>query len=538
MALWSLKGKKILIIDDFAEMRSTLRNMLIPFSAEDITVASNGEDAIELINENRYDIILCDYNLGDGKDGQQILEEAKLRGKLPYASVFIMVTAESTSFMVMGALEHQPDDYLSKPFTRNVLQSRIEKLLNKKSSLVKLSTALEQENYALAIQLCDEAIISTPTYRTELLRIKTDMLISEQQLDAACSICDEIIAERNLPWARLSRGRIYFLQKDYDSAKTLFESIISDNPAYVSAYDWLAKTQLKLGDTATAQKTIEEAVGQSGKSINRQRMLAEISEANKDYTTAEKARRKSIKNSKNSILRDASDYTKLAEALSKNDNPKEAFKAIEVAKLDFKDDEQAQIAVALARSHVYQDMGQENEALAAIEEASTLLQNTKVPIKNELAIELTESFLAHGKTEAADAIVKQLVSNNHDNQELLDKVSQVYTDSDSNQSADELVDGVRKEIIATNNKGVKLLESGNIDDAIALFEQALQNGPNNQALNMNSAQAYLMRMKAQGKNGSLLERTRNCLDKISDNPDLQKRYKMLNAAYWKTFNKK
>ena len=131
MSLWSLKDKKILVVDDFAEMRTTLRGMLESYDANAVTMASSGEEAIQLISNNRYDVILCDYNLGDGKDGQQVLEEAKLRGKLPYASVFIMITAETTSFMVMGALEHQPDDYLAKPFTRTVLQSRIKRQLEK-----------------------------------------------------------------------------------------------------------------------------------------------------------------------------------------------------------------------------------------------------------------------------------------------------------------------------------------------------------------------------------------------------------------------
>ena len=72
MAIWSLEGKKILIIDDFAEMRSTLRGMLASYGANDISMASNGEDAVDMICRKNFDIILCDYNLGDGKDGQQV----------------------------------------------------------------------------------------------------------------------------------------------------------------------------------------------------------------------------------------------------------------------------------------------------------------------------------------------------------------------------------------------------------------------------------------------------------------------------------
>ena len=538
IALWSLKDKKILIVDDFAEMRSSLRNMLTPFDANDISMASTGEEAIELIAHNKFDIILCDYNLGDGKDGQQVLEEAKLRGKLPYSTVFIMITAESSSFMVMGALEHQPDDYLSKPFSRNVLKSRLEKLLNKKVGLAKLSTALQQNNKTLAINLCDEGINENPSNRNELLKIKTDLLISDSRYDEAKEICDTIIAERSLPWALLCNGKLHYLQQQYESAQQDFEEIINDSPTFVSAYDWLAKTQLKLGNSAAAQKTIEAAIEQSAKSVTRQRMLAETSETNQDFVTAEKARRRSIRTAKNSVLSEATDYTKLAEALIKNDNPKEALKAIELAKHEFKDDEQAQIAATLSKSKVFKEMGREKESLALIDEAAELAKNSSTPIKDKLAIELTETFLANGKADAAQEIVEKLVSNNHDNQELLDKVNQIYSTSESEQDPSNLVASVRKEITAINNKGVKLLEAGNIDDAITLFDQALARGPSNQAININSAQAYLMKIKTDGKDVKLLEKARICLEKTAHNKELQQRYKTLNAAYWKFANSK
>ncbi len=538
IALWSLKDKKILIVDDFAEMRSSLRNMLTPFDANDISMASTGEEAIELIAHNKFDIILCDYNLGDGKDGQQVLEEAKLRGKMPYSTVFIMITAESSSFMVMGALEHQPDDYLSKPFSRNILKSRLEKLLNKKAGLAKLSIALQQNNKTLAINLCDEGINENPSNRNELLKIKTDLLISDSRYDEAKEICDTVIAERSLPWALLCNGKLHYLQQQYESAQQDFEEIINDSPTFVSAYDWLAKTQLKLGDSAAAQKTIEAAIEQSAKSVTRQRMLAETSETNQDFVTAEKARRRSIRTAKNSVLSEATDYTKLAEALIKNDNPKEALKAIELAKHEFKDNEQAQIAATLSKSKVFKEMGQEKESLALIDEAAELAKNSSTPIKDKLAIELTETFLANGKADAAQEIVEKLVSNNHDNQELLDKVNQIYNTSESEQDPSDLVASVRKEITAINNKGVKLLEAGNIDDAIGLFDQALARGPSNQAININSAQAYLMKIKTDGKDVTLLEKARICLEKTAHNKELQQRYKTLNAAYWKFANSK
>lgn len=537
MGLWSLEGKKILIIDDFAEMRTTLRGMLVSYGADDITMASNGEDAVDIICRRNFDIILCDYNLGDGKDGQQVLEEVKVRGKLPYSAVFIMVTAESSTFMVMGALEYQPDNYLSKPFTRSVLQSRIKKLLNKKSGLKKLSHALEQKNNSVAIGLCNEEIKNSPRYRLEFQKLKCELLISEHKYDEARKICNEVSAERNLPWARFNLGKIHYLHREYQIAKQLFEEIIKENATYISAYDWLAKTQQKLGEIEDAQSTIEMAIERSPKSVERQRTLGELAVENQDYKTCERARKKTIRMGKNSILRQAGDYAKLASVLVTNGDTKEALRMVDQLKYEFKGDLQAKLSAAVTKSKIYTEMGNETQSQLAIQEATKILSQNYFQLDNDLAIELTEALLLHGDTETANKVVTQLVTNDHDNQALLEKINQIYEKSGVEHNINDIVAGIRKEITAINNKGVKLLEAGKIDESIELFEQALERGPNNQVININSAQAYLMMVKSKGINDSLLEKTRICLDKTQDNENLQQRYKKLKTAYWEIINK-
>ena len=56
--------KKFLVVDDFADMRNTLKNILRMIGGEDIDSAINGEEAIEKLETKHYDIIMCDYNLG------------------------------------------------------------------------------------------------------------------------------------------------------------------------------------------------------------------------------------------------------------------------------------------------------------------------------------------------------------------------------------------------------------------------------------------------------------------------------------------
>jgi CheY-like chemotaxis protein len=74
------RNKRILIIDDVAEMRSSIRSQVSSLGVEQTSVAATVRDALEMIKNNRFDIILCDYYLGGGTDGQQFLEFLRSRG--------------------------------------------------------------------------------------------------------------------------------------------------------------------------------------------------------------------------------------------------------------------------------------------------------------------------------------------------------------------------------------------------------------------------------------------------------------------------
>ncbi|MEY8263499.1 MAG: response regulator, partial [Bermanella sp.] len=71
-----LVNKRILAIDDLVESRSAMKKMLTILGAETVDVAMDGDEASDYILNNDYDLIISDYNLGRGRDGQQILEEA------------------------------------------------------------------------------------------------------------------------------------------------------------------------------------------------------------------------------------------------------------------------------------------------------------------------------------------------------------------------------------------------------------------------------------------------------------------------------
>ena len=498
MKLWSLKHRTILIVDDFPEMRSALRSMLIPWQPDLIETARNGDDAIEKLQQNRFDIILCDYNLGEGKDGQQILEEARYRNLLPFSSAFIMVSAETNAQMVMGAMEQQPDGYISKPVTKVSLQVRLKKFVQKQDELRKITRAMDRKQYPAAIELIDRYLEEKHKYRFELYKLKCDLLIRNGDLERAQNLCEAVLAGRELPWARFDIGRIAFFHQDYPRAATVFEQLLEDNPTFIAAYDWLAKARERLGDTQQAQQALMEGIERSPHSLLRQRALAGLADCNEDLETCETARRKAVRIGKGSILRAPADYAALAHVLLQREASTEALRIATSINAEFEHSPLAKLEAATVTSQVYSAQGNEKESASALADALAIATQQPELVSANVGMSLARSCLAHDRREDADRIIRQVICDNDDNESILAQVTRLYTEAGSGDAINTLIKATRKEIVSINNEGVKLLKNGETEASIELFTRAARGMPHNPVINLNAAQSLVSQMRGSG----------------------------------------
>ncbi|MBK8162808.1 MAG: response regulator [Gammaproteobacteria bacterium] len=68
---------RFLIVDESADTRRLLKTMLAESGAEQIDETAYAAEAIRMMAQVGYDVVLCDFHLGAGRDGQQLLEEAR-----------------------------------------------------------------------------------------------------------------------------------------------------------------------------------------------------------------------------------------------------------------------------------------------------------------------------------------------------------------------------------------------------------------------------------------------------------------------------
>ncbi len=143
-----MSKEKILIIEDEAPIREILEMVLRTNGFSNIKTASDGETGLSLAFSYKPDAILLDLMLPniDGLGVCRKIRENPQTNGIP----IIMLTAKSGESDIVLGLELGADDYITKPFSNNVLIARLRTQLRKKSEPEKPSGRASSRSFRTA----------------------------------------------------------------------------------------------------------------------------------------------------------------------------------------------------------------------------------------------------------------------------------------------------------------------------------------------------------------------------------------------------
>ncbi len=120
-------GMKVLIVDDYPTMLKVLRSLLRQLKFTDITEASNAKDALAMLREDGFGLVISDWNM-EPMSGYELLQEVRADETLKNLP-FILVTAESTTEKVIAAKQAGVSNYIIKPYTAETLKTKLVSVL-------------------------------------------------------------------------------------------------------------------------------------------------------------------------------------------------------------------------------------------------------------------------------------------------------------------------------------------------------------------------------------------------------------------------
>lgn len=119
-----VSNKRILIVDDEKNIRLTLSRSLAEFGLT-IDQATSGEDALEFLLLNNYDLMLLDLRL-PGISGLELIQQLK---ELGMDVKILIITAYGTVDMAVKLLKSGACDIIEKPFSPDEIRQKVAKYI-------------------------------------------------------------------------------------------------------------------------------------------------------------------------------------------------------------------------------------------------------------------------------------------------------------------------------------------------------------------------------------------------------------------------
>ncbi|MGD0096745.1 MAG: response regulator [Terracidiphilus sp.] len=116
---------KVLVVDDSRTIRTIIRRILIELGYE-ACEAGNGIEALRVIETegDAVKLVLADWNMPE-MNGLDLLKQLRQDPALAYLKI-MMVTTETEMDHMASALEAGADEYVMKPFTKDILVEKLE----------------------------------------------------------------------------------------------------------------------------------------------------------------------------------------------------------------------------------------------------------------------------------------------------------------------------------------------------------------------------------------------------------------------------
>lgn len=485
-----LVNLSVLLIEPHAGMRAAMHAMLANSGLGSIEHAFSAGNAIRILKVRRFDLIFCEYDLGPGQDGQQLLEDLRNHHIIPLSTMFIMATAERMHERVIGAAELSPTDYILKPFTAEGLQERVEKVVRKREAFLPAYELMEQGLLREAIEFCAEQQGGQRQYAMDFLRLRADLYWRLHEAEPAEQIYRQLVAMKNIAWARLGLAKTLCMREQYEEAIDILQALVDEHPTFLDAHDWLGRAHEAAGQLAQAQAVLERAARISPHGVKRLRKLSAIALETGDMAAAEKSLRAVVEKARYSEFRDPEDNVRLIKALITRGNVEQAAAQIRDLDKTMAGLEKTPACRSISAAMVHEYTGNTDLLSQALQLALDAAHALGPLLSSDVKMELARNCLQNNREAEASEVMLEVMKASPDPATMA-KVITIFEEAGRPELGYSLAHESREQVIKLVASGVERARSGDYQGAVDLMSQAVRKMPGNPQVVFNGAVAAL-----------------------------------------------
>ena len=170
--------EKILVVDDEQSLRDVL-SIMLKRAGYAVTSAMDGEEAIELLNKEIFDLVITDLRMPK-IDGMEVLKAVKSASP---GTVVLIITAFASADSAVEAMKQGAYDYLTKPFQVDEVQLIIRNALEKRR--------LTTENMLLKREMASQSSFAQLVGQSEAMQKVFDVVRKVADSKSNVLICGE-----------------------------------------------------------------------------------------------------------------------------------------------------------------------------------------------------------------------------------------------------------------------------------------------------------------------------------------------------------
>lgn len=299
--------KNVLIVDQFSDSKNSIKKALISigFDSKKIFMVNNSNECINFLKNKEFDIIFCEYNLGKGKNGQQLLEYLNYNNLIKNNQNFIIITSECSEAIVLSTVDHEPDGYITKPFSLNCIKSKVKRILHENILENKINNYYIKNGLNKTLILCEKMIFEDQKYFTKILKIKSDLLFNNNRYEEAYLLYKTLIySNPNNTQVKIQYANSLIKINKLDEAKCILDDILFFNKRIMIAYDLLEEIYILKKDIESRLNVLKTALDINPMSSKRQKKLFDVAVSINHFEYLSLSCNLILKYQENSIIND------------------------------------------------------------------------------------------------------------------------------------------------------------------------------------------------------------------------------------------
>lgn len=233
---------RALLVDGNQLLRSVTAAQLREAGVGQVVGAARLRDARMLLEQQFFDIVVCNRELQDsGESGQDLLDELRRERLLPYDTVFLMVTDRALYHQVVEAAEGALDGFLVRPYSTATLCQRLAEARMRKRELADVLRALDTGQMDLAIDQALRRFERRLPFADYCGRLAAELMLSLNRPADAYTLFSTLAQRTQAPWAQLGMARAEMHRGDVTRARGIVQAVLHEDPSLADAHDLLGQ---------------------------------------------------------------------------------------------------------------------------------------------------------------------------------------------------------------------------------------------------------------------------------------------------------